>query len=52
MVVTSPYFAAEGIDALSRLGIPVIQTDLRQGPEARINNILFMGYIYARKTVL
>ena len=49
VVVTSPYFAAEGIDALSRLGIPVIQTDLRQGPEARINNILFMGYIYGEE---
>ena len=46
VVVTSPYFAAEGIDALARLGIPVVQTDLKQGPEARINNILFMGYIY------
>ena len=49
VVVTSPYFASEGIDALSRLGIPVIQTDLHQGPEARINNILFMGYIYGEE---
>ena len=32
VVVTSPYFAAEGIDALLRLGIPVIQTDLQAGP--------------------
>ncbi len=44
-VVTSPFFAAEGIDALSRLGIPVVQTDLIQGPEERIENILLMGYI-------
>ena len=49
VVVTSPYFAAEGIDALLRLGIPVIQTDLQQGPEARINNILFMGYIFGEE---
>ena len=49
VVVTSPYFAEEGIDALSRLGIPVVQTDLQQGPEARINNILFMGYIYGEE---
>ena len=49
VVVTSPYFAAEGIDALLRLGIPVVQTDLHQGPEARINNILFMGYIYGEE---
>ena len=49
VVVTSPYFAAEGIDALSRLGIPVVQTDLQQGPEARIDNILLMGYIYGEE---
>ena len=49
VVVTSPYFAAEGIDALSRLGIPVVQTDLQQGPEAQIDNILLMGYIYGEE---
>ena len=49
VVVTSPYFAAEGIDALSRLGIPVVQTDLQQGPEARIDNILLMGYIFGEE---
>ena len=49
VVVTSPFFSAEGIDALLRLGIPVVQTDLHQGPEARINNILFMGYIYGEE---
>ena len=45
VVVTSPFFAAEGIDALSRLNIPVVQTDLVQGPEERIESILLMGYI-------
>ena len=49
VVVTSPFFSTEGIDALLRLGIPVVQTDLQQGPEARINNILFMGYIYGEE---
>ncbi len=49
VVVTSPFFSAEGIDALSRLGIPVVQTDLQQGPEARIDNILLMGYIYGEE---
>ena len=49
VVVTSPFFSTEGIDALLRLGIPVVQTDLYQGPEARINNILFMGYIYGKE---
>ena len=45
VVVTSPYFPEEGIAALSRVGIPVVQTELRQHPEARINAILLMGYI-------
>ena len=45
VVVTSPFFPADGIDALTRLDIPVIQTDLVQGPAERIENILLMGYI-------
>lgn len=49
VVVTSPFFAAEGIDALSRLGIPVVQTDLVQGPEERIENILLIGYIFGEE---
>ena len=27
----------------------MIQTELTQGPEARINNILLMGYIYGEE---
>ena len=49
VIVTSPFFAAEGIDALSRLGIPVVQTDLIQGPEERIESILLMGYIFGEE---
>ncbi len=49
VVVTSPFFPAEGIDALSRLGIPVVQTDLVQGPEERIESILLMGYIFGEE---
>ena len=45
VLVTSPFFPADAIQALTSVGIPAIQTDLIQGPEARINNILFMGYI-------
>ena len=45
VVVTSPFFPADGIDALARLNIPVVQTDLVQGPEERKDNILLMGYI-------
>ena len=45
VIVTSPFFPEEGIDALSRVGIPVVQTELKQSPEGRINSILLMGYI-------
>ena len=46
VVVTSPFFPAEAIEALSKTGIPVVQTELKHDPESRINSILFMGYIY------
>ena len=49
IMVTSPFFSADGIAALSKAGIPVIQTELTQGPEPRINNILLMGYIYGEE---
>lgn len=45
VVITSPFFPADGIDALARLDIPAVQTDLIQGPAERVNNILLMGYI-------
>ena len=45
IVVTSPFFTAEGIEALRRVGIPTIQTQLDHDAEARINNILLLGYI-------
>ena len=49
VVVTSPFYPTEGIDALQRAGIAVVQTELAQGPEARINAILLMGYIYGEE---
>ena len=49
VVVTSPFFPAEAIDALERLGIVVIQTELTQDPESRINSILLMGYIFGEE---
>ena len=30
-------------------GIPVVQTELKHDPEARIDSILFMGYIYGEE---
>ena len=49
IIVTSPFFSADGVAALSTAGIPVIQTELTQGPEERISNILLMGYIYGEE---
>lgn len=49
IIVTSPFFSADGVSALSKAGIPVIQTELKQGPEARINSILLMGYIFGEE---
>jgi ABC-type Fe3+-hydroxamate transport system substrate-binding protein len=49
VVVTSPFFPADGIDALERAGIAVIQTELVQTPESRINAILLMGYIFGEE---
>ena len=45
IVVTSIFFAAEDIEALRRVGIPTIQTQLDHDAEARINNMLLLGYI-------
>ena len=49
VLVTSPFFSAEAVEALSKTGIPVVQTELKQNPEARINSILFMGYIFGEE---
>ena len=49
IVVTSPFFSADGVEALSKAGVLVIQTDLKHDPKARINNILLMGYIYGEE---
>ena len=45
VIVTSPYFPSDGIAALESVGIPVVQTQLEHDAEARIGNILLMGYI-------
>ena len=49
VLVTSPFFPAEAIEALSKTGIPVVQTELKHDPEARINSILLMGYIFGEE---
>ena len=49
VIVTSPFFPADGVDALERLGIPVIQTELSNDTESRIQDILLIGYIYGEE---
>ncbi len=49
VIVTSPFFPSEGIEALERVGIPVIQTELEQGTQSRIDSILLMGYIFGEE---
>ena len=49
VVVTSPFFPAEAVEALSSTGIPVVQTELKHDPKARIDSILFMGYIFGEE---
>ena len=49
VVVTSPWFPIEVVKALQRAGIAVIQTELQQSPEARVEAILLMGYIYGEE---
>ncbi|MCY3887812.1 MAG: ABC transporter substrate-binding protein [Chloroflexi bacterium] len=49
IVVTSPFFSVEGVEALQRAGILVVQTELKHDPEARINSILLMGYIFGEE---
>jgi len=49
VIVTSPFFSDEGVDALSRVGVPVVRTGLEHDPEARIGNILLMGYIFGEE---
>ena len=33
VVVTSPFFTADGVEALTRVGIPVVQTELQHDPK-------------------
>ena len=49
VVVTSPWFPIEVVKALQRAGIAVIQTELQQSPESRVEAILLMGYIYGEE---
>ena len=45
IVVTSPWFPAEGVDALQRAGVLVLQTALGLDLDTQIDNLLLIGYI-------
>ncbi len=45
LVLASPFANPDLLDALGRSGIPVVQMDLEQTPEGRIQDILFLGYV-------
>ena len=49
IMATSPFVRPELIDTLTRAGLTVVQTSLENDPEARIHNILLLGYIYGEE---
>ncbi len=49
VIVTSPYFPTDSVDALERVGIPVIQTELSNDPSSRVHDILLLGYIFGEE---
>ncbi len=46
LVVASPFTKADFIDALTNVGIPVIQTKLHNDPDGRVLDIILLGYVY------
>ena len=46
LVVASPFTKADFIDALTNVGIPVIQTKLNNDPDGRVQDIILLGYVY------
>ena len=49
LVVASPFTSLELIDALNRVGLTVLQTDLHNDPAGRRQDILLMGYVYGEE---
>ncbi|MDP6822735.1 MAG: ABC transporter substrate-binding protein [Dehalococcoidia bacterium] len=46
IVIASPFTSLELIDALERVGLTVLQTDLHNDPDGRRQDILLLGYAY------
>ncbi len=49
LVVTSPFLSPDTVAALEKVGVTVVQTDLRNDPEGRIQDILFLGYMFGEE---
>lgn len=49
LVLASPTQNADFVQALTNVEIPVVQVELRETPEARIEAILLLGYIYGEE---
>ncbi len=44
LVIAGPFTSPELVDALERVGVPVLQTELHNEPEGRLADVLLMGY--------
>jgi iron complex transport system substrate-binding protein len=49
VIVTSPFLKSETVAALTKAGVPVVQTVLSTNIDGQINTILLMGYIYGEE---
>lgn len=49
IVIASPFAKEDLLKALENVGIPVVQTELHNDPEGRIQDILFLGYVYGEE---
>ncbi len=49
IVIASAFSQKDFIEALTRVGLTVVQTQLNNDPEGRVNDILLMGYIYGEE---
>ena len=49
VVIASAFSRRELVDALGNAGVAVVQTQLRNDPEGRVQDILLMGYIFGEE---
>jgi iron complex transport system substrate-binding protein len=49
IVIASPFTSLELIDALERVGLVVLQTDLHNDPDGRRQDIMLLGYAYGEE---